>query len=86
MKKILPIFLSLLLCATFSIAQPLSREASVSKRAEIFADSLVKAFEAADWNVYMNLSFPGAIKYYGGKKGYLEHVIRGRKVETDKIE
>lgn len=98
MKKILPIFLSMLLCATLADAQPyasetsgsnnqtISKEATVSKRAEIFADSLVKAFEAADWNVYMNLSFPGAIKYYGGKKGYLEHVMRGRKVETDKIE
>ncbi len=86
MKKIYPIFLLSMLCASYSFSQPLAQEQIAIKRAELFADSLVRAFEYSDWNVYMNLSHAGAVKYYGGKKGYLEHVQRGRKVEQDKIE
>jgi hypothetical protein len=40
-----------------------------------FADSLVKANFYQDWPTYTALSIPGAIKYYGGKDAFREHVI-----------
>jgi len=40
-----------------------------------FADSLVKAHFYQDWNTYMALSIPSAIKYYGGKEAFRENVV-----------
>jgi hypothetical protein len=40
-----------------------------------FADSLTRADFYAEWDTYMNLSMPSAMKYYGGRDGFKEHVI-----------
>lgn len=49
--------------------------AIAARQALRFADSLVKADFYTEWNTYMALSFPSAMKYYGGKDGFKEHVI-----------
>lgn len=40
-----------------------------------FADSLVKANFYQEWSTYMALSIPSAVKYYGGKEQFREHVV-----------
>ncbi|MFT3824650.1 MAG: hypothetical protein QM731_12045 [Chitinophagaceae bacterium] len=64
--------MSLLLLCQFSIlcAQD---TATLNKNALYYADSLIKASFGEDWNTYLELSNPTAIKYYGGKEGYKEH-------------
>lgn len=54
---------------------PESDTAIATRNALKFADSLTLANFYAEWNTYMNLSLPSAIKYYGGKDGFKEHVI-----------
>ncbi|OQP51832.1 hypothetical protein A4H97_26885 [Niastella yeongjuensis] len=54
---------------------PESDTAIATRNALQFADSLTRANFYAEWDTYMNLSAPSAIKYYGGKDGFKEHVI-----------
>ena len=54
---------------------PESDTAIASRQALKFADSLVKANFYTEWTVYMNLSCPSAIKYYGGKDAFKEHIV-----------
>jgi hypothetical protein len=54
---------------------PESDTAIATRNAMKFADSLTKANFYTEWDTYMNLSEPSAIKYYGGKDAYKEHVI-----------
>ena len=54
---------------------PESDTAIATRNALRFADSLTRANFYAEWDTYMNLSAPSAIKYYGGKEGFKEHVI-----------
>lgn len=49
-----------------------------AQRALLFADSLLNAFRYNDLNQYIELSYPGIIKYYGGKNSFLEFVQRAR--------
>ena len=61
--------------ATTDQSLPESDSAVASRNALKFADSLTKANFFAEWDTYMNLSMPSAIKYYGGKEGFKEHVV-----------
>jgi len=61
--------------STTDASLPESDTAIATRNALKFADSLIRANFYADWNTYMNLSEPSAIKYYGGKDGFKEHVI-----------
>lgn len=56
-------------------SQPESDSAIAARQALKFADSLVKAEFYAEWPSYLNLSCASAIKYYGGKDGFKEHVV-----------
>src|SRR5689334_14794641 len=46
-----------------------------TQQALIFADSLIKANFYQEWDTYISLSCQTAIKYYGGKGQFKEHVI-----------
>lgn len=54
---------------------PESDTAIATKQALKFADSLIKANFYAEWPTYMSLTYPGAIKYYGGPNAFKEHVV-----------
>lgn len=86
MKKSTPLFFIALIWACMSFAQPISHEQIVTKRAELYADSIIRAYEYANWDTYLQLSYVGAIKYYGGKAGYMEHVQRAWKKDKDQVE
>ena len=64
--------------------------ATMANNALRFADSLIKSSYGEDWNTYLTLSNPTAIKYYGGKEGYKEHVkliyFRFERMENEKRE
>ena len=51
---------------------------SASKTAILFADSLLSSFRHNDLDQYTNLSYPGVISYYGGKKNFREYIQRAR--------
>lgn len=52
--------------------------ASAGKRAIIFADSLLKSFNHNNLDRYTDLSYPGVISYYGGKKNFREYLQRAK--------
>ena len=54
---------------------PESDTTIATRNALTFADSLTRANFYTEWDTYMNLSEPSAIKFYGGKDGFKEHVI-----------
>jgi len=54
---------------------PESDTAIATRQALRFADSLVKADYYTEWATYLNLTCASAIKYYGGKDGFKEHVV-----------
>ncbi len=45
-------------------------EKFVEKQALLYADSLVKAFCSHNISKYIDLSYPGAVLFYGGKSGF----------------
>ena len=68
----------------FSInIQAQSNTEVVSERAILFADSLLKSFRSGNFNQYTELSYPGVISYYGGKKSFTEYVQRSRTILHD---
>jgi hypothetical protein len=54
---------------------PESDTAIATRQALKFADSLVKADFYTDWQTYMNLTCPSAMKFYGGKDGFKENAV-----------
>ncbi len=50
------------------------------------ADSLVQAFREERWSDYLELSYPGVVDYYGGKKGFLESLRRTRPIAREAAE
>lgn len=54
---------------------PESDSAIAARHALHFGDSLVKANFYAEWPTYLSLTIPTAIKYYGGKDAFKEHVV-----------
>jgi hypothetical protein len=61
--------------STTDPALPESDTAIATRNALKFGDSLTRANFYAEWDTYMNLSQPSAIKFYGGKDGFKENVI-----------
>lgn len=86
MRKIYFFFMACLFCAQLTTAQPSSHYDIVFKRAELFADSIIKAQEFSDWKTYLELSYPGAVKYYGGQDGYLQQVKLTATAFRDELE
>lgn len=81
MKTLRPIFFLFLLYipATVLVAQT---DTSVpSRNALAYADSLLNAFRNQHVARYVELSNPGMIKYYGGKKNFENYIVRARQME-----
>src|ERR1700722_18777732 len=57
-------------------AQPDS--VKITQNALLFADSLVKTDSFETWPEYADLAQASVIKYYGGKQGYIDHILQGR--------
>lgn len=64
----------LLLCTQLTNAQE-SDTAIATRNALKYADSIVKANFYQNWKVYIDLSCPSAIKYYGGPQQFKENVV-----------
>jgi len=47
-----------------------------------FADSFVKSFRYNHLDSYVDLSYPGAVTYYGGQKNFREYIQRARIINT----
>ncbi|MBO9572564.1 MAG: hypothetical protein J7497_10205 [Chitinophagaceae bacterium] len=84
MKSALPkIFISLLFFAlSFNRVNAQSDSAFASQRALLFADSLIKSFQSGNFNQYLSISYPGVIKYYGGKHQFTEYIQQARAIES----
>ncbi len=63
----------LLFSATSGSAQP--DTARIKLRVLLFADSLVKTDSFQNWNAYANLTQESVIKHYGGKDGFIQHIL-----------
>lgn len=73
-----------LLAAMVTQAQP--DTSKISQKVLLFADSLVKTDAYNDWSTYANLAPASVIKYYGGKDGYIGHVLSMRGFTMSVIE
>jgi hypothetical protein len=60
--------------------------AKLSQKALLYADSLVKTDAFGNWSSYANLAPLSVIKYYGGKDGYVGHVLSMRGFTMSTIE
>ena len=76
------VFLAALFFSFINI-QAQSNVEGPSERAILFADSLLKSFRSGNFNQYTELSYPGVISYYGGKKSFTEYVKRSRTIQPD---
>src|SRR5882724_655722 len=65
----------IILCCQSFVTLAQSDTSYSTQRALVFADSLVQANYYQKWEVYSSLSCPTAIKYYGGKEGFREHIV-----------
>ncbi|HVU97457.1 MAG TPA: hypothetical protein VHE34_19675 [Puia sp.] len=73
-----------LLTAMVTQAQP--DTARISQKALMYADSLVKTDRYGNWQSYADLAPASVIKYYGGKDGYIGHVLSMRGFTMSAIE
>jgi Neuraminidase (sialidase) len=78
MKILTPLLTAcgILSAALATQAQPDSIK--VTQNALLFADSLVKTDSFETWPAYADLAQTSVIKYYGGKQGYIDHILQGR--------
>jgi hypothetical protein len=77
------ILLILLLAGSVYTSNAQSDSAFASQRALLFADSLIKSFESGNVNEYISISYPGLIKYYGGKHQFAEYIQRVREIHQE---
>lgn len=77
--------LVLITAIVFSCGRAAAQSDSVyaSQRALLFADSLLTSFHHNNLHAYTELSYPGVIQYYGGKRNFEEYIKRTRAVQTD---
>ncbi len=78
MKALKTVVFCLALSCVMHSANAQSDSAVAAQRALSFADSFSKSFRYSEWDDYISLSCPGVIKYYGGREGYKQYVIRAR--------
>ena len=77
------------LCAFMLFAQSLFAQSEtdpVREKALTTVSKLVKSFKYEEWEQYVQLSYPGVVKYYGGKNGYLNHVQNARRFYKDSLQ
>jgi hypothetical protein len=53
-----------------------------SKIALQYADSLLNAYRLQNWNLYIEISYPGLITYFGGRKGFEKYLERSWQITT----
>jgi hypothetical protein len=74
MKRCIPIILgSILFCSQLIQAQE-PDSVIAARKARIYADTLVKCWFYQDWKSYTDFTCPTAVKYYGGKEAFKEHL------------
>ena len=73
-----------LLTAMVTQAQP--DTAKISQKALSYADSLVKTDAYSNWSSYADLAPLSVLKYYGGRDGYVSHVLSMRGFTMSAIE
>jgi hypothetical protein len=78
-------FVIVLSCAVFN-SNAQSDSAFASQRALLFADSLINSFRYNNLDQYVNISYPGVIKYYGGKNQFREYISRARSTVAGALE
>ncbi len=78
MKAVKTFVLITAACISLTKIQAQQNTSAVSARAILFADSLLKSFHHNNFDQYTDLSYPGVISYYGGKKNFREYIQRSR--------
>jgi hypothetical protein len=71
---------------SFSYSNAQSDTAIATERALFYADSLLKCYRYNNLESYTDLSYPGVIKYYGGKKNFQEYIRRARAINESVLE
>lgn len=56
-----------------------------SQRALLFADSLLRSYHDSDLTSYTDLSYPGVIEYYGGRKNFVQYVNRSKAIQAAEL-
>ena len=86
MKTLYPkLLLAVLFLSQSTIADAQTDTNFIKQRAFYFADSLQKEYALENWDHYVALTYPGVIKYFGGKDGFLENVAKQRLYLADSI-
>ncbi|MBL7697714.1 MAG: hypothetical protein JNK79_06130 [Chitinophagaceae bacterium] len=77
--------LVILTAVIFSFGSAIAQSDSsfASRRALLFADSLLNSFRTNNLSLYTELSYPGIVEYYGGKKNFEEYLRRAKAVNSD---
>lgn len=72
--KALKLLAIAVVCSCSSVVSQAQIDSMRAQKALYFADSLMRSAFFEDWKSFENLSIYNAIKYYGGKEGFNEHV------------
>ncbi len=73
------------LCWVGNFAHAQSSSPFASQQAILFADSLNNAIREGHQDEYVALSYPGIVRYYGGKQGYQKFIERSGKINAANI-
>jgi len=78
MKILTPLLTACCILSAVLATQAQPDSAKITQNALVFADSLVKTDSFETWPAYADLAQASVIKYYGGKQGYIDHILQGR--------
>ena len=78
MKILTPLLTACCILSAVAGAQAQPDSIKITQNALLFADSLVKTDSFETWPAYADLAQTSVIKYYGGKQGYIDHILQGR--------
>ena len=81
----LKLLLAVLFLSQSKMAEAQTDSAHIKQRAFYFVDSLQKEYGLENWDHYVALTYPGVIKYFGSKEGFLENVAMQRLYLGDSI-
>jgi Neuraminidase (sialidase) len=78
MKILTPLLTACCILSAVLTTQAQPDSIKITQNALLYADSLVKTDSFETWPAYADLAQASVIKYYGGKQGYIEHILQGR--------
>jgi Neuraminidase (sialidase) len=78
MKILTPLLTASCILSAVLATQAQTDSSKITQNALLFADSLVKTDSFGTWSAYADLAQASVIKYWGGKEGYIEHILQGR--------